>query len=137
MCAAWGVMLVNSVYMCEPSRPAGPGADGLSEDSGRTYRLVFVCPPRQCQASHILCKYALVRSCAGAFSPVRSPQILISQVTVVGFQPVCAADITIQASQIYLGVGALSLHFLRPPCAFRYFLPLFFFFFKHKRGNKM
>lgn len=89
MCVAWGVMLVNSVYMCEPSRPAGPGADGLSEDSGRTYRLVFVRPPRQCQASHILCKYALVRSSGGAFSPVRSPQILISQVTVVGFQPVC------------------------------------------------
>lgn len=106
MCVAWAVMLVDSVYMCEPSRPAGPGADGLSEDSGRTYRLVFVRPPRQCQASHILCKYALVRSSGGAFSPVRSPQILISQVTVVGFQPVCAADITIQASQINLGVGS-------------------------------
>lgn len=88
-----GVMLVNCVYMCELSRPAGSGADGLSEDSGRTYRLVFVRPPRHCQASHILCKYALVRSSAGAFSPVRSPQILISQVTVVDFQPVCAADI--------------------------------------------
>lgn len=63
----------------------------------------FCPPPQQCQASHILCKYALLRSFAGAFSPVRSPQILISQVTVVGFKPVCAADITIQASQINLG----------------------------------
>lgn len=29
-----GAMLVNPMYMREPSRPAGPGADGLSEDSG-------------------------------------------------------------------------------------------------------
>lgn len=92
-------MLVKSVCMRELSGPAGSGsgsgADGLSEDSGRTYRLRFfyflmsLRPPGQWQASHILCKYALVRSSAGAFSPVRSPQILISQVTVVDLQPVC------------------------------------------------
>lgn len=35
------VMLVNSAYVCELSRAAGSGADGLSEDSGRTYRLFF------------------------------------------------------------------------------------------------
>lgn len=69
----------------------------------------FVRPPQQCQASHILCKYALLRSSTEAFSPVQSPQILISQVTVVGFKPVCAADTTIQAFQINL--GTLSLHF--------------------------
>lgn len=70
-----------------------------------------MCPPQRCQASHIRCKYALVRGSSRAFSPDRSPQILISQVTVVGFKPVAAADITIQASQINL--GTLSLHFSR------------------------
>lgn len=69
----------------------------------------FVRPPQHCQASHILHKYALLRSFTQAFSPVRSPQILISQVTVVGFKPVCAADITVQASKINL--RNLSLHF--------------------------
>lgn len=68
----------------------------------------FVWPPQQSQASHILCKYALLRSFTEAFSSVQSPQILISQVTVVGFKPACAADITIQAFQINL--GALSSH---------------------------
>lgn len=77
-------------------------------------------PPQQCQASHILCKYALLRSFTEAFRPVRSPQILISQVTVVGFQSVCAADTTFQASQIHL--EALSLHFLSPLCAVSNFL---------------
>lgn len=56
---------------------------------GFFYFLMSLRPPGQWQASHILCKYALVRSSAGAFSPVRSPQILISQVTVVDLQPVC------------------------------------------------
>lgn len=96
--------------ICKLSWPGGYGADGLSENSGRTYGLVLSAPPpQQCQASHILCKYALLRSFTGAFSPVQSPHILISQVTVVGFKPVCAADITTQALQINL--GTLSLHF--------------------------
>lgn len=83
---------------------------GLSENSGRTSRLVFVRPLLRWQASHILCEYAPLRSAAEAFSSVRALQILISQVTVVGFKPVCAADITIQPSQINL--PTLSLHFL-------------------------
>lgn len=127
VCCLLGVMLVKSVSKRELSKPAGSGADGLSEDSGRTDGLVFVRPPRQFQASHILCKYALVRSSAGAFSPVRSPQILISQVTVVDFQPVCAADITIQASRINLGVGGPFFAFPATAVSFLLLLTTFFF----------
>lgn len=102
ICSAEGGTLVNSVYMWA-QRARWSWCWWALRGQWTYIQAGFVRPPQQCQASHILCKYALLRSFAGAFSPVRSPQILISQVTVVGFKPVCAADITIQASQINLG----------------------------------
>lgn len=107
-CSAEGVYSLD--LSCKLSCPGGNGAEGALREQWTHIQAGFVRPLLQWQASHILCKYALLRSAAEAFSPVRSLQILISQVTVVGFQPVCAADITIQASQINL--ATLSLHFL-------------------------
>lgn len=85
------------------SWPSGYKPDRLSGNRDPTSRHVLSAPLSGAKASHILCKYALLRSFTEAFRPVGSPQILISQVTVVGFKPVCAADITIQAFQINSG----------------------------------
>lgn len=89
--------------MCTLSWPADYEPDGLSGSRKGTSNMVLSAPLSGAKVSHILCKYALLRSFTEAFSLVRSPQILISQVTVAGFKPVCAADITIQAFQINSG----------------------------------